>query len=231
MSDINFDPFENNWNEFPEENGWDENQWRKYLKDSDNDIQRFLSIYNVYKDKPNHFDEIASEMGWDTENISLADEFDLTEVENNLEDNFDEESVLTPYTPLNHPVIIVTHALYTSLRQIWENYINENGSYASPQICWQYASSLHQAEMNVILAVHAIDLGDYGLTICHLKNSLSALNRTLSLLSQIVHPDETFLAEFRQEISIRLFDLRELWIRVMEDCRSERNRRTDNNSD
>ncbi len=229
MNNANFDPFESNWDDFYEENTWNERQWRKYLKDSDSDVQKFLSIYDSLKNEPNHFDEIATRMGWDTGDIFLAD--DSLDLSGNPEDDLDEGDELTPYTPLNHPVTVATHALYSSLRQIWEDYINQNGSYASPQVCWQYADSLHQAEMNVILAVHAIDLGDYGLAICHLKNSLSALNKTLSLLNQIVHPNEDFLAEFRQEILVRLFDLRELWIHVIGDCRVEYNRRIDNESD
>lgn len=230
MSDINFDPSESNWDDLPQENSWNEHQWRKYLNNSSSDIKRFLSIYDTHKDSPNHFDKIATQMGWDTEDISLAENFDLTEPENHLEEDLLDED-LAPYTPLSHPVIVATNALYSSLRQIWEDYINQNDNDASPQICWQYANSLHQAETNVIFAVHAIDLGDYGLTICHLKNSLGALNTTLSLLNKITHPDENFLAKFRQEILVRLFDLRELWIRVMGDCRTECNRRIDNESD
>jgi len=230
MSDINFDPSENNWSEFPEESNWGEYQWRKYLNDSDHDIERFLTLYETLKDTPGHFDEIASQMGWDTEDISLTEEFDLEEFEEDTDDD-PEDGNLAPYTTLSHPVIIVTHALFSSLRKIWENYVNQDDNHASPQVCWQYADSLHQAEINVLLAVHAIDLGDYGLTICHLKNSLSLLNKTFSLLDTIYHPDETFLANFLQEIRIRLFDLRELWLRVMDDCRTECNRRIDNDSD
>ena len=230
MSDINFDPFDSDWDELPEENSWNEHQWRKYLKDSDGDIERFLDVYESLKDKPDHFNEIATHMGWDDEDISLADDFDLAELENDPEEDSDKFE-WAPYTPLSHPVIVVTHALYSSLRQIWKNHIDQNGSYSSPQICWQYAESLHQAEINVILAIHAVDLGDYGLTVCYLKNSLSALNKTLSLLDEIAHPNETYLANLRQEIRVRLFDLRELWLRVMNDCRIECNRRIDNDSD
>ncbi len=230
MSNTNFDSSENHWDEFPEENSWNEHQWRKYLNNSNNDIEHFLSIYETLKDEPSHFDEIANQMGWDAEDISLTDEFGFDEAEEDSDEDFDDEET-TPYTPLSHPVVVITHALYGSLRQIWENYVDQNGSYASPQLCWQYADSLHQAEINVMLAVHAIDLGDYGLTICHLKNSLSALNKTLSLLDQIAHPDEDFLTTFRQDIKVRLFDLRELWLRVMDDCRTEYNRRIDDDSE
>ena len=230
MSDINFGSSEGNWDEVPDENNWNEHQWRKYLNNSNSDIERFLSIYETLKDEPCHFDEIAAQMGWNTEDISLADEFDFTEPENDSKDDFYEDDEM-PYTPLSHPVVVVTHALCCSLRKMWEDYINQDGSYASPQICWQYADSLHQAEINVMLSVHAIDLGDYGLTICHLKNSLSALNKTFSTLEKMVHIDENFLVKFRKEIRVRLFDLRELWLRVMDDCRTECNRRIDNDSD
>ena len=47
--------------------------------------------------------------------------------------------------------------------------------------------------MNVLLSTQALDLGDYGLSICHLKNSLSALNQTLSILEQLDHPTQSFL--------------------------------------
>ena len=81
--------------------------------------------------------------------------------------------------------------------------------------------------MNVLLSIQALDLGDFGLSICHLKNSLSALNQSLSLLSQLKHPNLAFADGFRREAQIRLFDLRELWIRVMGDCRHECQRRPD----
>lgn len=231
MSDTNFDPSEeNNWNEFPEESRWGEYQWRKYLNHSDDEIERFLGLYEKLKNNPNHFDEIASKMGWDAEDISLTDEFDLATPEEVTSDDIGDDDI-EPYTPLSHPVIVVTHALLDSLRQIWESFIARSDNETSAKTCWQYASSLHQAEVNVLLAVHAIDLGDFGLTICHLKNSLSTLNKTFSLLETLAHPNEGILNTLLQETRIRLFDLRELWLRVMNDCRIECNRRIDNDLD
>ena len=230
MSDLNFDSSEDNWSEFPEENNWNEYQWRKYLNHSDDDMRHFLSLYETLKDKPDHFDEIASQMGWDAEDISLTDEFDFDESEEATISS-DPEDDPAPYTPLSHPVIVITHALFHSLRNIWESHIDHGEFYIPTKVCWQYANSLHQAEVNVLLAVHAIDLGDFGLTICHLKNSLSTLNNIFSLLEQVDYPDENLLIEFHNEIRVRLFDLRELWLRVMSDCRTECNRRIDNDSD
>jgi hypothetical protein len=81
--------------------------------------------------------------------------------------------------------------------------------------------------MNVLLSIQALDLGDFGLSICHLKNSLYALNQTLALLNELRHPNQAYLENFRNENRIRLFDLRELWIRVMGDCRHECQHRRD----
>lgn len=230
MDDANFKFSEGDGDNFPNESNWNENQWRKYLKESEEDISQFLSIYNSLKDKPDHLNQVAIQMGWNAEDISLTDESEFLDTQETYPGS-PEEMDMVPYTLLSHPVIVVTHALYRYLHQSWEEYMNHYCNYISPQLCWQYANSLHQAEMNVLLSVQAIDLGDFGLTICHLKNSLSALNQTLKLLGQVTHPDPKVLNDFRRETQIRLFDLRELWIRVMSDCRIESDRRPDDDTE
>jgi hypothetical protein len=222
MSDPNFDHSEGDWEEFSNEPYWSESQWRNYLKGSDRDTARFLSIYNSVKDQPNHLDEVASLMGWDAEDISMTDEFSFVETD---EDSPDEENEGAPYTLHRHPVYVVTRSLYRYLHLSWEHFMEHSNHELSPKLSWHYAKSLHQAEMNVLLSIQALDLGDFGLSICHLKNSLSALNQTLDLLNRLTHPNAAFLNGFRHEARIRLFDLRELWIRVMGDCRHECQRR------
>lgn len=228
MSDPNFDHSESNWDEFSSEPNWGEHEWRKYLLSTDRETARFLALYNSLKNKPNHLDEVAGQMGWDADDISLTDEFSSAESE---DDEHYEENGAAPYTLHRHPVIVTTRALYRYLHQSWEHFMVHGQSQVSPQISWKYANSLHQAEMNVLLSIQALDLGDFGLTICHLKNSLSALNQTLALLNQLTHPDAEFLDAMKQEVCIRLFDLRELWIRVMSDCRTECQRRPGGDQD
>ena len=224
MSNPNFDHSEGDWEEFSSEPSWGESQWRSYLQGSDKDTERFLSVYNSVKNKPNHLDEVATLMGWDVEDISLTDEF--TFIEEDVERPSSENSS-APYTLHRHPVFVFTRALYRYLHQSWEHYMLHSERSLTPKISWDYSNSLHQGEMNVLLSIQALDLGDYGLSICHLKNSLSALNQTLSLLDQLDHPSSTFLNGFRKEAQIRIYDLRELWIRVMGDCRHECQRRLD----
>lgn len=237
MSDPNFDHSEGDWDEFSSEPHWNESQWRSYLKGSDRDTARFLSIYNSVKDKPNHLDEVASLMGWDTEDMSMTDDFSFMENSDASEDGQNDASDPNhrdelgdinhgaPYTLHRHPVYVVTRSLYRYLHQSWEHFMLHSEYALSPKLSWDYANSLHQAEMNVLLSIQAIDLGDFGLSICHLKNSLSALNQTLELLNQVTHSNAALLDGFRDEARIRIFDLRELWIRVMGDCRHECQRR------
>ena len=224
MSNPNFDHSEGDWEEFSSEPSWGESQWRSYLQGSDKDTERFLSVYNSVKNKPNHLDEVATLMGWDVEDISLTDEFTFIEED---EERPSSENSSAPYTLHRHPVFVFTRALYRYLHQSWEHYMLHSERSVTPKISWDYSNSLHQGEMNVLLSIQALDLGDYGLSICHLKNSLSALNQTLSLLDQLDHPSSTFLNGFRKEAQIRIYDLRELWIRVMGDCRHECQRRLD----
>lgn len=224
MSDPNFDHSEGDWDEFSNELNWNESQWRDYLKGSDRDTARFLSIYNSVKDKPNHLDEVASMMGWDAEDMSMTDDFIFLESD---QDDAPDQPENAPYTLHRHPVFVVTRSLYRYLHQSWEHYMARNGQRMSAKLAWDYGNSLHQAEMNALLSIQALDLGDFGLSICHLKNSLSALNRTLALLDELRHPNAEYLESFRNEVRIRLFDLRELWIRVMGDCRHECQHRRD----
>ncbi len=236
MSEQHFDNTEgDDWDEFSSnEINWSESQWRSYLNGSDRDTARFLSIYDSVKDKPNHLDEVATQMGWDADDISMTDEFSFMDLEDEEETDTRTESDVdaaregAPYTLHRHPVFVVTRALYCYLHQSWEHFIIQNPHTVSPKLCWDYANSLHQAEMNVLLSIQALDLGDFGLSICHLKNSLHALNQSLALLNRLRHPNSSYLEHFRNESRIRLFDLRELWIRVMGDCRHECQHRRDN---
>lgn len=230
MADYNFDSNESHWDHFSNESNWNEAQWRNYLRITEKDSARFLSIYNTVKDKTNHLDEAASLMGWDGEDISLIDD--------ELNDNSSEEleglsdSSDQPYTLHKHPVFIVTKSLYKYIKQSWEHLLRNNSGTSpvtmSPELSWNFAKSLHNGELNILLAIQALDLGDYGLAICHLKNSLSELNQSLKLLDDLSSKDKDYLEAFTLELKIRIFDLRELWIRVMNDCRHESQRRSDN---
>ena len=230
MSNFDSDPhFDGDW----EDKGgltWNEFDWREYLKDCDKEIARFLSIYNSLKDHPEHLDEAAHLMGWEVDDWSNAvdgdafdnDDFDELEDRSLEEPEFED---MDPYTLHKHPVFIVTRALHEFLRGSWEHYMMHSQAFVTPQIAWSLGNSLHRSETFAILALQSLDLGDYALTICHLKSAMASLNQTLSALQGLIHEDSRFLQLFQQEMHIRLFDLREIWLRVMLDCRDEVGRR------
>ncbi len=234
MSNFESDPhFDGDW----EDKGgltWNEFDWRRYLKDSDKEIARFLSIYNSLKDQPDHLDESAHLMGWEMDDWSNpvdsddldSDDFDDLEDASSEDIDFDD---MDPYTLHKHPVFIVTRGLHEFLRHSWEHFMLHSQQHVSAQVAWSLANSLHRSESFSVLGLQALDLGDYALTICHLKTALAALNQTLSTLQNLSHRNTRFLELFQKEMYIRIFDLREVWLRVIQDCREEVRRRNSGN--
>ena len=216
MTDFNFESGENYWDHYQNESKWGEKDWKIYLNKLEENITYFLSIYNKLKENPNHLDELALHMGWDHDDLSLTQDLNTLSNEE-LEPDADNES--NPYTIHKHPVFIVTKALYKFLYFKWKNYITEINPSISPLTSIEFSRTLHKGELNVFLAIQSLDLGDYGLTICHLKNSLSELNKSLKIFESLNNNPQS--CPSLDEMKIRIFDLRELWIRVINDCRYE----------
>jgi hypothetical protein len=168
-------------------------------------------------------------MGWDNNDLAMTDD---EQGNSGIEDSFTNTSGElndadnAPYTLHRHPIYIASSALYRYLYQSWEHYLAQNPNSIPAQTCWSYARTLNKAETNVLLCIQSLDLGDFGLAICHLKNSLSELNHSIALLDSLTNTSDSALESFRAECKIRLFDLRELWIRIIGDCRHEVRRRS-----
>ena len=108
-----------------------------------------------------------------------------------------------PYTLHRHPVYIVTKALFVWMRSTFENYLESSvGKQATSKLTWKYATVLQEAEHQAIMGIQAIDMADYGLAICHFKRALTAINLTMSTLSELLveKPD----SKYREEIYARL---------------------------
>jgi hypothetical protein len=63
------------------------------------------------------------------------------------------------------------------------------------------------------------------------KRALSALNRTLALINDTRANQWTSVAAYRKDVLMSLFDLREIWLRVIGECRSELQRPVDDDED
>lgn len=230
MSNFDSDAsFEGDWDE---KGGlvWNEFDWKEYLREHDREIARFLTIYNSLKDQPDHLDETARQMGWELDDWSVSldgDDDPLAPVDMEGEmppDEADFEDA-DPYTLHKHPVYIVTRALHEYLRRSWEHFMLQIQQNMPAQLAWTFANSLHRSELFSILALQSLDLGDFALAVCHLKTALTALNQAMSALQRLTHRNPRFLTLFRHEMMIRIFDLREVWLRVIHDCREEVRRR------
>ena len=79
-------------------------------------------------------------------------------------------------------------------------------------------------------AVHALDFGDYAMAVSLFKRALGALNGSLALLNAESAMGHAAVRDYREDALHRLFDLREVWLRVIEECRRELRRPIDEES-
>ncbi len=175
---------------------WNESDWEHYLCAQDGVIQRYLTAYDQLAGHPKRIDETARLMGWDREDWST--------------DPADDPA--GPYTLHQNPVFIATRALFLGLRRDCDRI--EAGPAAALQVV------LGRAESQALLAIQALDLGDYGLAVSLFKRALRELNSALAQPLGVTaapagpeRPPELVLPW--------LFDLREIWLRVMNECRDE----------
>ena len=232
MSAFDYDnSFDDDWDE-RNELEWSEGDWQKYLRKQDQEVERFLSLYENLPPSPDRLDEAARLMGWEAP--SQADTaLQNGQLSNVLafdseEDTEDNEDTLPPYTVHQHPVYIVTQAFHNYLSKKWEGYCHRNTA-ITPTIAWKLSQSLSGWQRHCLLGLQALDMGDFALTICHFKHTLQHFNLTLSALNLLPEDvgDELF-NHFIQNSKMLLFDLREVWLRVINDCREEIRRQLEN---
>jgi hypothetical protein len=227
----NFDPdspSENDW----EERGdlaWNEFDWEQYLREQDDVLHRYLAFYEQLRDHPERIDEVAHFMRWDegvwtSESVGTGEE----ETTGDTPDEADEASFKAePYTLHKSPVFIATKAIYLSLKRAWERIATDATKVPQP-LAIILQTSLHRGEEHAMLAVQALDFGDFAMAVSLLKRALCELNQTLALLAEHSDNSSRALSHFRSDALPRLFDLREIWLRVMKECRLELERPTDN---
>ena len=185
---------------------WSEMDWKNYLGKFDLQVSLFLSLFVSSRNIVNHLDLIGIQMGWCK---SQDDEFP-----NNF---FNKPS--DPTTIHSHPVTVVTRALYHFLSKNWELYM-ENTKNIEANLSWTYGNLLHHGERNALLGIASMHEGDNVLAVCHLKNALQVLNLTI----ETIHKTKKYTLKANilfQDALIACFDLREVWIKVMESCKNQ----------
>lgn len=198
---------------------WSEFDWERYLREQDEAIGRYLRFYESHRDNPDRIDAVADDMGWGVEDGSESDD----ETDPTPGDYGDPSDVYTLY---KNPIFVSTKAIYSSLRTSWV--IIANDPTRVPQtLAMSLLTSLHQGEEQAMQAVYALDFGDYAMAVSLFKRALSSLNGTLSLLNSDTMTRHRAAVAWRSDALPRLFDLREIWLRVIAECRDELNRPID----
>ncbi|MFA5257236.1 MAG: hypothetical protein WC360_03720 [Opitutales bacterium] len=203
---------------------WQEYDWQQYLVRHEQELDKFIELYNSLKDQPDHIDEVAHKMGWDAEDWSVGDGSD--EDEDSAEDS-DEEDIddaqedFDPYTLLRHPVFVVVRGLYRYLRSMWAHYQLRDDVVVNPSATWALAQTLSEGEMHATLSLQSLDMGDYALAVCQIKLALDSVNKTFTVLPAVLPGCTPAEQLVEQEFRVRLFDLREVCLRVLNDCREQ----------
>ena len=204
---------------------WNEFDWERYLREQDEVVLRYLAFYEQLKGSPERLDEAARLMGWgvddwtsdnvgadEDEDEREDDEAEATEVDMGEEDD--------PYTLHKNPIHVATRALFFSLKRTWEQTADDPAKVPQKLALAHYAA-LSRADDQAMQAISALDFGDYAMAISLFKRALRDLNLTLATLAPEDCAHSRALARYRENAMPRLFDLREVWLRVMGECREE----------
>jgi len=195
---------------------WNEHDWRNYLNKNDSDIARFSKLYFENIGRADRLDTVAHLMRWD-KNDWLLSEGETSEPSIESKENYE------PYTLHCQPVFIVTRALYQKLHAWTIEYM---GARPAEAVALHVLSrTFDEGHYNACMAYAALDIGEYILAICHLKQAMSHINNSLGVLHEL--PPNSFAPNAHT----LLFDLRELCLRVIADCREENLRRLNGEND
>jgi hypothetical protein len=220
MSDFDSDsPLESDWSDRGNL-AWNEFDWERYLRNQDEAIQLYLARYEALRRCADRIDAVAEQMGWEQPE---AEEDEAAESRVEEEDSSDFEEDEQVYTLHKNPVFIATKAIYLGLRRPWE-LLAADSAKVPGALAIGYLVSLQRGEEHACQAVHALDFGDYAMAISLFKRALAELNQSLALLGAPTAAKHRAVAAYREDALPRLFDLREIWLRVTNECRDELNR-------
>lgn len=205
--------WDDNW-----ETIWNEHDWEAYLANEKSEVSKYQTIYNKLAREQNRLDAVALLMGWDIQNETPDQEV----LENALDVGSDQ-----PYTLHKHPLYIASKALHEWLSEKWVQHISLCSSQISAPSALKFQATISQSDQYGLLAVTAIDLGDYALAIAYFKRGLDQINQLLSQLIEFDAMNITPLKAYSKHAKIRAFDIREIWLRVMADCRAAASKRID----
>jgi hypothetical protein len=197
---------------------WNELNWYQYLGRNKREIRKLIDCYKKVKhNRSGYLEELTKMMGWTSfAFFDFEEQSEETYVDpsNTASQNEEEYEVIEvePYTIHRNPLNIFSQGLYQYIQEQCEQLLVVQKD-ISPISMWRLSATISEGQSNIILATYSIDLGDYMLAICHLKLALKAINESLQVLGQLP------ITSQGREISMALFSLREVFIKISNDCR------------
>ena len=198
---------------------WNEFNWEQYLRNEDDAIAKYQTLYNKLIRSANRLDEVALFMGWQQAPALQADE--------EAGDTETADALPQPYTLHKHPLFVSSKALHGWLMEKWSQHVALCSEQVSTTKALALVSSFSESDYYGLLAVTALDLDDYALAIAYFKRGMVSINKALALLAEFEESEVEPLPTYVKQARIRLFDIREIWLRVSSDCRATIARGTD----
>lgn len=207
--------YDGDWDD-PEELGWTEFEWEKYLRSQDAVVERYLTFYSQSPVADDRLDVVARQMGWENPDETESEDPSFSAEEEDSAE-FEEGS---PYTVQRNPAFVALSALYKAIDERWLRTI-DGASEVPASLALSFQSALFRGERQALIGIHSLDLGDFTLAIAQFKRAMRELNETMRIVTDDSFSSTVPLASFRLGVMSSLFDLREVLLRVLRECREE----------
>ncbi len=188
---------------------WNEFNWEQYLQSESDEVRKYQAIYSKLIRSSNRLDEVALYMGWQPRPEGLEQE-PVAE---------SEAANATPYTLHRHPLFVSSKALHGWLVEQWGRRVSLTPEAVDASKALSYQTALTESDYYGLLAVTALDMDDFALAIAYFKRGMVSLNTALGMLSDFETLQIESVSLYAKHARIRLFDIREIWLRVTSDCR------------
>jgi len=205
---------------------WSELDWQAFLKANQAQMDLFLNLYLEKKaSDPNAYmahqwlDHAAQLMGWAGQPTDETSDF--SSCDEQLDRLLEGGGRLVPYTIHQHPVFIVTQAFFDYIDETWAKACSKPNMWVPSHFLWRLNSIFQTARFEAIMALASAQLDDYSLAICHFKHGLTYVNQALKALQEIREDRPIVPLVLLQDTQAVLFDIRAIWLRMIEDCRQE----------
>lgn len=207
MSSFNYDSYHEGDFEDRGEIIWDENDWQKYLSETLREVKRVREEYLGICRRSG-----VGDLSGPLVQLYYKDEESEDEVS-------EAEMFAEMYTHHRHPLNMLSQAVFSYIKDIWEDLVTRSPGEVSSVMSINFLKAVYSCEQHVTFASFALDDYDGALVICHLRNALYQHNEAMKVVQQLHLTDKRFMKAVKGALAKPLFDLRELWLRVITDCR------------